>query len=732
MNHPPQRFFNLSVNKYLAISLLLAGAGMIGTVQTLESSFNSHHGAIHTRPTIKTMNFPLMFETNQGQVANEVNFLARTAGYTMYFTPQSMVFDFRKTTLSKNTQNAADNSAVLRLQFIGANPHPVVNGTEKLPSKTNYFIGNDPKGWHTDVSNFARINYKNIYPGIDMVFYGKNNQLEYDIRVAPGVDPSIARFKFTGATDLKIDNTGALIASVKGDNHLQMHKPVIYQMIDGQKHPITGHFVLSANHEVGFQVGDYDKTKTLVIDPVLSYSTFLGGSEDNAGLGIAVDHFSDTHTYVTGFTKSTDFPVVGPFQATHKGPGRNAFVTKINREGTAIVYSTYLGGSGGNDEGFAIAVDGVGSAYITGETNSTDFPTKNPFQPTNNGAKDFAAFVTKLNPEGNTLVYSTYLGGSGENQEGNAITVDESGFAYVTGETTSTDFPLKAPFQATNKGPKFTAYVTKFNTQGTDLVFSTYLGGSGGQDEGNGIGVDSDGNVFITGETNSKDFPTLNAIQPTPGPKGAGQTGFLTRMTSNGQGLVFSTYFGGSGGNDYPTALAIGPNENIVIGGYTNSEDFPTFNAFQTTNKGAGVGRGFNGFITKFNHAGNLVLHSSYIGGSGGNDKILGVAVNRLSQIHFTGQSNSSDFPLANPLQSTNKGPNITAIGGRVDTDGNLISSTYFGGSGGFDVGYAITADADLNSIATGITNSSDFPLLHAIQPTKTATYMAVVVKVSP
>lgn len=739
MNPPILKKSSYSINIFFLGAL--ATLGLISSYPYFKSHYTPPVAATtHSESDLKNQFFhlPLMFESNIGQTASEVKFLARTGKYMMYFTPQAMVFDFRQSASSgekigkfRDLPPIEASNSVLQLQFVGANQHPVVVGQEALKTKTNYFIGNDPKKWRKDISNYATVNYKNLYPGIDMVFYGKENKLEYDINVAPGVDPKLAKFKFAGAKKLTVDKQGNLIIAASAKEHLFMHKPVVYQMIDGKKKSINGAFVLAANNQVSFKVGHYDKSKTLVIDPVLSYSTYLGGSEDNCGLGIAIDTTSNPGVFVTGFTKSADFPIKGGVQSTHTGPGRNVFVTKIEADGTGLDYSTFLGGSGGNDEGFSVAADRVSAAYITGETNSKDFPLQNPYQATNS-AKDFTGFVAKLNPEGNQLEYSTYLGGTGDNQEGNSIAVDQQGFAYVTGETTSTDFPVKNAFQLTNKGPKFTAYLTKLNTTGTDLIFSTYLGGSGGQDEGNGVVVDDDGNIFVTGETNSKDFPIHDAIQATPGPKGAGQTGFITRFTPDGASLVFSTYFGGSGGNDYPTSIALQPRGSVTIGGYTNSTDFPLKNAFQTTNKGAGSGRGFNGFVSRITFEGSGIVFSTYIGGSGGNDRVNSLKVNRLAQCHVLGQTNSTDFPVLNAVQSTNNGPNTTAFGTRINPDGSLLSSSYFGGSGGLDVGFAIAVDENLNSYATGITNSTDFPLLHALQSSHPATYMAWIAKVAP
>lgn len=734
-------------NDFITKRTLLSSIGALSASVVILSYFAYSANSVPTFPTkpiIKNLQLPLVFEKNDGQTAPQVSYLSRSDGYMTFFTPNEIVMDFRsdspntvgpRSMRQKSLAGEASNT-VIRMQFIGANKHPTIVGQDELASKSNYFIGKDAKNWHKDVPNFAKINYQNLYPGIDMVFYGNHKKLEYDIRVAQGADPHKARFHIDGAKNVSIDKQGNLILAATKNETIMMHKPHIYQMIEGVKHTVSGKFVVFGKNEVGFNIGNYDKTKTLIIDPALLYSTYLGGSGgDNCGFAIAVDtNPAAPNSYITGYTNSTDFPVLGAAQSTNKGKGRTVFVTKLNTVTNTLVYSTYLGGSGGNDEGFGIAIDGVSSAYITGETNSTDFPTVNPFQATNNGAKFFSAFVAKLNPEGNALDYSTYLGGTGDNQEGNAIDVDSEGFAYVAGETDSFDFPTKNPFQATNNAkPRpapyspFTAYITKLNTRGNDLVFSTYLGGSGGQDEINGIAVDPFANdIYVTGETNSKDFPTKDPIQPLPKPAGDAQTGFIARMTPDGSGLVFSTYYGGSGGNDYPTSIAFSlANTTIYVAGYTNSSDFPVVNAAQPTNRGPN----FNGFLVNMNRRGNTVLYSTYLGGSGGNDRINAVAVDSAGQAHVTGQTNSTDFPLANAIQTTNMGPDTTAFVSTFRSDGSLLNSTYLGGSGGNDKGFGIASDTLSSAYITGLTNSSDFPLKSPFQSTMTSSIMAFVTR---
>lgn len=688
------------------------------------------------------MHLPLIFEINKGQTANQVNYLSRNTGYTLYFTPQELVLDFRRlgSTNAKHGKfrmgSIKGANDILRIKFVEANQSPMIVGEDELKSKSNYFIGNDSAKWQRNVANYGKVLYKNVYSGIDMVFYGNHNELEYDIRVAPGADPHQVHFSITGAKSIKLNPKGELVLSMPEGETIFMHKPIVYQEIQGIKHRVVGRFVLSNHQQFRFQIGNYDKKEPLVIDPAISYSTYLGGSGgDNVALAVSADPTElDASSYITGFTNSADFPTVGPFQGVNKGKGRNVFVSKISRDGRSLIYSTYLGGSGGNDEGFAIAVDTLGSAYVTGETNSKDFPLRNPFQTTNKGARDFSAFVTKLNPEGNDLFYSTYLGGTGDNQEGNAIIVDNQGFAYVTGETDSMDFPIKNAFQSTNKArPRpapyspFTAYVTKFSSLGNTIIWSTYLGGSGGQDEGNAIALDGSKNVYIVGETNSKDFPTLNPIQAHPVPKGAGQTGFVTKLNANGQSLIYSTYFGGGGGNDYPLAVSVGPQENLTFAGYTNSTDYPLVNAIQTSNKGPN----FTGFVTKLNPQGNTILYSTYFGGSGGHEQITSLQVCALRHAHFAGFTNSTDIPLLAPIQSSNLGGGTTAFFSYLNFDGTLAFSSFLGGSGGNDRAWGTAVDKILSIHLVGETNSNNFPLVNPLQSTKKSNVMAFVAKAS-
>ena len=494
---------------------------------------------------------PLSFEANHGQTDRQVKFLSRGSAYTLFLTSNETVLSLSKpaTPVARRridtvamgqevVENKPITTTVLRMRLLGANPAAEISGLEELVGKSNYFIGNDPKKWRTNVPNYARVKYRDVYPGVDLVYYGNQRELEYDFVVAPGGDPQAIRLGIEGAKKAVIDAQGDLVLHTN-EGDVCLHKPTIYQEVDGAKQPIAGHYVLRDKRQAGFEVGAYDAARPLVIDPVLSYSTYLGGSGSfESGIGIAVD--SAGSAYVTGDTNSTNFPTTsGAFQTTFGGGFSDAFVTKLNPAGSALVYSTYLGGSA-DDRGHGIAVDSAGNAYVTGVTASTNFPTTSgAFQTTFGGAPS-DAYVTKLNPAGSALVYSTYLGGV-ENDQGSAIAVDSAGSAYVTGLTFSTNFPTASPIQAAKAGD-FDAFVTKLNAAGSALVYSTYLGGSG-FDWGHGIAVDSAGNAYVAGQTRSTNFPTASPIQAA----NAGDFDvFVTKLNAAGSALVYSTYLGGS------------------------------------------------------------------------------------------------------------------------------------------------------------------------------------------
>ncbi|HYJ04808.1 MAG TPA: SBBP repeat-containing protein, partial [Chthoniobacterales bacterium] len=463
---------------------------------------------------------------------------------------------------------------------------------------------------------------------------------------------------------------------------------------------IESRYALRSGGRVGFEVGEYDASAALIIDPVLEYSTFLGGNAADQARAIAVD--SAGNAYVAGSTSSTDFPIANALQGTNRG-GQDVFVTKLNAAGSALVYSTYLGGSV-RDVAYGIALDSTGSVYVTGETLSNDFPTANALQATNaSGGLGTDAFIAKLNSAGSALVYSTYLGGSSNDEQGNDIAVDSAGNAYVTGLTLSTNFPTANALQNTNAGGR-SAFVTKLNAAGSALVYSTYLGGSEG-DFGHSIAVDSAGSAYVTGTTESTNFPTANAIQSTfGGTNGELGDAFVTKFNAAGSALVYSTYLGGSQG-DVGNGIAVDSAGNAYVAGGTGSTNFPTANALQSAPSEFG-----DVFVTKLNAAGSALVYSTYLGGDQ-SENAYGLALDSSGNVYITGFTGSTDFPTLNAFDSTFGGPFASdAFVAKINAAGSaLVYSSYLGGNAE-DTGFGIAVDPAGNAYVAGWTSSKCFP----------------------
>jgi len=498
---------------------------------------------------------PLYFIQNNGQVDEKVKFYEKGNGHATLFTKEGVYLSLHKgAEVNKSVMEqgnrvavndrgegvSSDNDAqpeIIKLTPIGANKDPEIIAENKQEGKVNYFIGNDPNKWKTNIPTYQAVVYKEIYKNIDMKFYGNNQQMEYDIIVKPGADPKMVKLSYEGIEGLKVTDDGDLLISLK-EGKLIQKKPIVYQEINGKRIEVDGRFkILNQSQDpslqspvaYGFQVSSYNKNHPLIIDPVLAYSTYLGGSGDDADWGhggIAVD--ISGNAYMTGYTQSTDFPLASPLQGSNAGV-HDVFVTKLNSSGSSLVYSTYLGGSYG-DYGYGIAVDPSGNAYITGYTGSTNFPTASAIQGSNAGGYD--VFVTKINSSGSALIYSTYLGGSGSD-DGQDIVVDTSGNAYIIGQTWSTNFPIVSAYQGSNAGAP-DAFVTKINSSGNALVYSTYLGG-GHWDYGKGIAVDNSGNAYMTGHTYSTDFPLSSPIQ---GSNAGGDDVYVTKISPAVSGCI--------------------------------------------------------------------------------------------------------------------------------------------------------------------------------------------------
>jgi len=743
------------------------------------ASNKNNDNARKTNVQVNHGRLPLYFIENRGQVDKRVRFYEKGSGRAMYFTERgvylsltdhledrsqkteargrnlagqahrlssSVILRNKITKQSPNSESVVSGvglpaihnpqSEIVRLFPLGANKNPGIVAEGLLEGKVNYLIGNDPGKWKTNVPTYQTIIYKNVYKDIDMKFYGNNRQMEYDIIVKPGANPSHVQLSYQGIENLRITNDGDLEVRLK-DGCLIQKKPYVYQEIEGKRVVVDGKFkVLRSRSGVknqkmatvnpkpktlypppdtchssliyGFQVASYDKRYPLVIDPALYYSTYLGGSDDDYCAAVAVD--DEGNAYITGYTFSPDFPTTPSLYGTNTGSGRysDAFVTRLNGSNTSLAYSTYLGGIG-EDVGLRVDVDQNGNAYVTGYTYSPDFPTVSARYVSNAGGYD--AFVARLNGSG-TADYSTYLGGS-TTDAGTGITVDDNENVYVAGFTDSLDFPTASALYENNAGG-YDAFVTKLNGVGTNVVYSTYFGG-GSEDVCWGIAGDDNGTVYITGYTYSSDFPTVSAIY---GSNTGGYDAFVAAIKTNELdpgGMVYSTYLGGSD-TDVGYGIALDASGNAYVTGYTYSTDFKTVSNSYKTDLNNGLYS--DAFVAKLNGSGTSLIYSTYLGGSGA-DTGYGIALDASGNTYVTGYTDSNDFPVEPALSSNSAGRIDAFITELNDTGSGLEYSTYWGGSDD-DYGYGVALNEAGNVCVAGNTYSEDFPVASALYETNT------------
>src|SRR6266567_548143 len=721
---------------------------------------------------------PMQFESNVGQTGEPVQFLARGPGYTLFLTPTQTVLSLRpgrepqseadnpvcpRTQTGREHNRAVGNSraastasrlppAVLRMTLLGANPTTQIEGLDALPGTVNYFVGTDSHQWRSAIPTFGKVKYHQVYPGVDLVYYGNQRQVEYDFLISAHADPGRIALGFSGADSLEIDSFGDLVARLAGAT-VRWHNPFAYQDTPAGRREIAARFVMKNRQQVGLEIAAYDAGRPLIIDPQLVYSTYLGGGSSDYIGGIAVD--GSGNVYVVGDTTSLNFPTNTPYQSASAGL-RDVFVTKLDPSGSSLVYSTYLGGSS-NEFAGGIALDSSGNAYLTGQTESQNFPLKNAVQGANNGFSD--AFVAKLGPFGTNLVYSTYLGGNGDDG-GNAIAADNGGNAYVTGFTYSrgvgsSPFPTThGAFQADNGGGVgggSDAFVTKFDTNGT-LLYSTFLGGHSSE-AGNAIALDSGGNACVAGVVEdttsfppalpSSDFPILNAFQPNFNPgitdtNAAGTTdGFVTKLNATGTALIFSTFLGG-GFDDSAHAIAVDSANRVCVVGETYSTNFPIHNAAQPILGGLSPDNTLppaDAFVTVFETNGASLRYSTYLGGSGfesGFDSYrFGLAIDQFGDIYLAGWTDSPSspdpndpsvvpFPLTPGADQTNSIGSVgdafaAKINPAVPGSNSLVYATFLSGTSD-NRATAVAVDSSGNFYVAGFTSSTDFPVANAFE----------------
>jgi hypothetical protein len=726
-----------------AVPPIIVAALLLPLLPTLR--LTAQHGpgfpATLTTQSVEKL-LPLAFEVNRGQVGPTVRYLAHGSGYTVFLTETGPVIGLQ--TAQSQAQHVDPFSIsppplqpaaleMLRLSFLGAGRLRLA-GQGRLPGIVNYFLGRDPRRWQTDIPTYSRVVYRDVYPAVDLAYYGTAGRLEYDIIARPGARLGSVELRFIGARELWLDRQGNLhIVGSMGS--LVQDRPLIYQRINGRQHRIPGRYVLVGRHRIAFRLSAYDRGVPLVIDPVvhlplgggrpvvwaptLSFATYVGGSSLDDGLGLAVDASGDS--YLVGQTGSADFAMPGALQRRYGGAG-DAFVTKLNPSGTARLYTTYLGGSS-YELGSAIAVDAAGNAYVTGITSSPDFPLRRPLQQSWGGGYD--AFVAELNPAGDRLDYSTYLGGRA-NEGGFGIAVGATGAAYVVGSTRSSDFPVRHAVQPTNRALDGTAnaFVACISPGGTDLLYSTYWGGRGGAD-GNGITVDSTGNAYVVGATlATSDFPLKNALQTTYG--GGVDDATVAKFDAAGH-LVYSTLLGGHDA-DRGQAIAVDSTGNAYVAIQTSSPHLPHGAGIQPT---YGGGRA-DGYIARLSADGRALLYGTYLGGHG-IDTPMALAVDSVGNAYDVGITRSPDFPLVHPLPGHSRlRGGVGAYLSILNPAGSALTfSTYLGGSKD-DFGTGVGLDAHGNIYISGQTDSTDLATMGAAQVIPGGGYDAFVARISP
>ncbi|MBI2828240.1 MAG: Ig-like domain repeat protein, partial [Acidobacteria bacterium] len=665
----------------------------------------AHRGAIDPRLIDQFGRIPLHFESNEGQADASVRFIARGAGYAMYLGASEAA-------VTIGVSDSTLRSRTVRLRMVGANAQPAAKGEDELPSRVNYFRGGDPTAWRTDVRTFAKARYRNVYSGIDVVYYGNQRQLEHDYIVAPGADPRQIRLQLSGVDDLTLDENGHLVAAV-GTSQVTLRAPVAYQNGATGRRSVGARYAIGRDNVVAIRVGSYNEHLPLVIDPVLVYSASFGGSDQDEARAVAVD--GSGAVYVTGVTYSANFPIQDPFQSlpdnldTLNPPSGDAFVMKLSAAGT-LVYSTYLGGRS-TDEAFSIAVDSSGSAYVVGMTYSGGvvgqrFPTTSgAIRPTPLSASGFGccstdAFATKLSPSGSSLVYSTYLGGGGRDWA-YGIAVDPTGAAVVVGEVQTTPFIFFQKvnaIQPTYGGGDADAFVMKINPAGSAFVYSTYLGGND-YDTAYGVAVDASGAAYVTGYTSSTTFPTNNPFQNQL-PDGAGA--FVTKFSPNGQSRIYSTYLGGSGGA-FGNSIAVDAGGAAYVAGSMWGSDFPL---------GAQVlGQpGTGGFLSKFDASGSVLAYSAFL------ENATAVTVDSSGAAFILG------FDWAGVLQSINPiagmpGPAFIA---KLTVDGSAFEyKTHAGDLANWGIGNSIAVDTDGAVYVAGYSPASGQPYERDVRVSK-------------
>lgn len=714
------------------VSIIAVGIAAIVLGET-EPVVRSLDGAPSQRNVNDLLTRELSFVPNWGQYSDIVTFRADAKGAIVWFGRNEVFYEFIEPIESVDYPDEltrfgyyppprpdAFRYQVIRISFEGANESPEVMGQQQLGGVRHYFRGADPANWLTDVPQFGEVVFKDLYDGIDLVYHVNGNLLEYDFIISARVNPEKIRLMVSGAESLTIGTDGQLIIETEL-GRIEEYAPVVYQPDGSDRIPVAASFELLGDNRFTFALPEgYDPDLPLVIDPVIEYSTMLGGAQNDYCRGLTID--ADGNAYAVGYTASVDFPLANAYDSTYNGGGTfgyDMFVLKISPFGDSLIYSTYIGGASGDDRAYSATVGGLGEICLVGQSSSDDFPTVGAYQSTNAGADD-VVFV-RLSAAGDALLSSSYFGGTGSDVA-NGVAVDNSGNIYIVGRTESADFPLSATAYDNVFGGTQEAFVGKFDATGAGLTYSTFLGGAA-NDAALAVAVNSVGEAFVAGYTLSTDFPFVSAFDSTnAGGASAGDV-FVSRVNAAGDGLVYSTFLGGTA-DDAGLAIALDSLDDAFVTGYTLSGAFPVTQAFDTSFNGS-----LDVFLTKLYSSGDSLVYSTYLGGTG-NDLGAGVAVDDFGYAYLTGNTFSSNFPTAAALDSTHAAGADVYVTCFSEAGDSLVYSTYVGASH-LDFGYAIAVDTGQNAFVGGYTSSSTFPTQNAVQDTLAGAYDAFVFRMA-
>jgi Beta-propeller repeat len=646
---------------------------------------------------------PTNFEVNRGQADDDVKFIGRGKGFGVLLKSSEAVIAL---------QNHKQTAQRVSMKLEGANSAAFVSGVGQQVARANYFIGNDPAKWVRDVETYSGVFYSSVYRGVDLMFHSNERELEYDFTVAPEGDPNTIRLRFDGADNARITSDGALILGTAA-GELRHERPFAYQQSNGSMTPVQTVFKKRSDGTIGFQVGDYDRTLPLVIDPVLVYSTYLGGAASDFGRAITVD--SAGNTYIAGDSVSSDFL----FRASTSNS--DVFVGRLGTNGLLFTYSFFGGAK--NDTASGLIVDGSGNIYLSGTTESSDFPLVSSIGTALMGTSD--AFVVKLTANFQQFFYSSLVGGTGR-ETGVSLAVDIAGSAYISGRTSSTDFPLAGAIQTSYGGGDSDAFVSKLALDGKTLVYSTYLGGSLAEDASgqSGISVDSAGNAYVTGDTLSANFPLRNPIQPSKNGGTSNSDAFVSVINASGSAFVYSTYLGGTN-DDFGLAIATDASHNAYVAGKTKSTSFPGSTSTRTSTTTS------DAFVAKISASGSAINYLTFVGGAVGDESANAIAVNATGDTVVIAGFAGAGVTAVKSIQSFFKGGAEDALIAMLGSNGAVAFSTYLGGSGDDDaLGIALGSDGAI--YVTGFTDSQDFLTFLELKDTNAGARDIFIAKIDP